>query len=95
MQVRRTRRQLYEHINGDYYGFRDEEDGVLERVEAEAELLMRGEVRHWVLHPMGCTLWPLKVVRDEWENICLKHFLFLNTIGRCLRNYLVWYGNVF
>lgn len=45
IQVRRTRRELYEHINGDYYGFRDEEDGVLEKVEAEAEVVMRQEVR--------------------------------------------------
>ena len=29
-QVRRTRHQLLQHIDADYYGFRDEEDGVLE-----------------------------------------------------------------
>ncbi len=34
----------YKGIDPDYYGFRDEEDGVLERVEAEAEKLMRAEV---------------------------------------------------
>jgi hypothetical protein len=43
--VRRTRHQLYAHINGDYYGFRDEEDGVLEKVEAEAERHVRQKVR--------------------------------------------------
>ena len=43
--MRRTRRQLYEHINGDYYGFRDEEDGVLERVEAQAEAAMLAQAR--------------------------------------------------
>lgn len=44
VQVRRTRKQLYEHIDGDYYGYRDEEDGVLVKVEAEAEAVMRKEV---------------------------------------------------
>ena len=44
-QVRRTRHQLYQHINGDYYGFRDEEDGVLEKVEGEAERVVRQKVR--------------------------------------------------
>ena len=43
-QVRRTRHQLYQHINGDYYGFRDEEDGVLEKVEAAAERAVRQKV---------------------------------------------------
>ncbi|CAL8463792.1 g3326 [Coccomyxa elongata] len=40
-QLRRTRHQMYQHINADYYGFRDEEDGVLEKVEAEAERNVR------------------------------------------------------
>ncbi len=44
-QLRRTRHQMYAHINADYYGFRDEEDGVLERVEAEAERAVRQKVR--------------------------------------------------
>ena len=44
-QIRRTRHQMYAHINADYYGFRDEEDGVLERVEATAEREIRNKVR--------------------------------------------------
>jgi len=44
VQVRRTRKQLYEHIDGDYYGYRDEEDGILVKVEAAAEAVMRKEV---------------------------------------------------
>ena len=44
VQVRRTRKQLYEHIDGDYYGYRDEEDGILVTVEAAAEAVMRKEV---------------------------------------------------
>lgn len=43
-QVRRTRKEMYKHIDADYYGFRDEEDGVLEKVEAEAEKVMRQKV---------------------------------------------------
>jgi len=31
-------------IDPDYYGFRDEEDGVLEKVEGEAEQQMRMQV---------------------------------------------------
>ena len=43
--VRRSRHQMYKGIDPDYYGFRDEEDGVLERVEVEAERMLRAEVR--------------------------------------------------
>lgn len=32
-QVRRTRHQMNKAIDADYYGFRDEEDGVLDKVE--------------------------------------------------------------
>ena len=39
--VRRTRHQLYQTIDADYYGFRDEEDGILVRVEGEAEAALR------------------------------------------------------
>ncbi|GBF95063.1 pre-mRNA-splicing factor [Raphidocelis subcapitata] len=35
--VRRTRFQMHKLITPDYYGFRDEEDGVLLKVEAEAD----------------------------------------------------------
>ena len=41
--VRRTRHQLYQHINADYYGFRDDEDGLLEKVEAGAEQQLRAQ----------------------------------------------------
>ena len=46
--VRRTRRQMNQRIDADYYGFRDEEDGVLLAAEAEAEAAMRAEkIREW------------------------------------------------
>jgi len=43
--VRRTRQQLQQSIDADYYGLRDEEDGVLERVEAVAEAAMLAQAR--------------------------------------------------
>lgn len=36
-QVRRTRGEMYRQIDADYYGLRDEEDGILVKVEAAAE----------------------------------------------------------
>ena len=44
LQLRQTRHQMYQHINADYYGFRDEEDGVLEKIEIEAERSIRRRV---------------------------------------------------
>jgi pre-mRNA-splicing factor ISY1 len=35
--VRKTRYELYKDIDADYYGFRDDEDGLLEKLETEAE----------------------------------------------------------
>lgn len=43
--VRRTRFQMHKSITPDYYGFRDEEDGVLVRKEAEAERVIQAQVR--------------------------------------------------
>lgn len=43
--VRKTRYQMHKAIDPDYYGFRDEDDGVMVAVEAEAEKLMRAQVR--------------------------------------------------
>ena len=44
LQLRRTRHDMFKLINADYYGFRDDEDGVLEKVEAEAERNIRRRV---------------------------------------------------
>lgn len=41
--VRRTRQQMYQSIDAEYYGFRDEEDGILLRVEADAERTLLAE----------------------------------------------------
>lgn len=43
-QVRKTRFQMHKAIDPDYYGFRDEDDGLLERVEGGAEREMRAQV---------------------------------------------------
>lgn len=43
-QVKRSRKDLYSGIDHDYYGFRDEEDGVLLKVEAAAEKKMRAKL---------------------------------------------------
>jgi hypothetical protein len=44
LQAVRTRFQLHKSITPDYYGFRDEEDGVLLAVEAEAEATILAQV---------------------------------------------------
>jgi pre-mRNA-splicing factor ISY1 len=47
-RARRTRADLHRHIDGDYYGFRDEDDGVLVDLEAAAEAEMRTQaLREW------------------------------------------------
>lgn len=43
--MRRTRHELYKFIDADYYGFRDEEDGVLAAVEGPAQEAMHKQVR--------------------------------------------------
>eukprot|EP00798_Chlamydomonas_sp_ICE-L_P024703 gene24703-10338_t len=41
--VRKTRYQMHKAIDPDYYGFRDEDDGVLVKTEPEAEKLLRAQ----------------------------------------------------
>jgi Isy1-like splicing family len=48
-QAVRTRFQLHRHITPDYYGFRDEEDGLLAAVEPAAEERLLAAVR-WHAH---------------------------------------------
>mmetsp|Transcript_71141 Transcript_71141/g.224930 ORF Transcript_71141/g.224930 Transcript_71141/m.224930 type:complete len:279 (-) Transcript_71141:114-950(-) len=43
-KVRRTRYEMHKGINADYYGFRDEEDDVLAKVEGPAEKKMREDL---------------------------------------------------
>ncbi|KIZ04778.1 putative Pre-mRNA-splicing factor ISY1 like protein [Monoraphidium neglectum] len=46
--VRKTRFQMHKSITPDYYGFRDEEDGVLVKVEAVAERAIQAQkLREW------------------------------------------------
>ncbi|KAL0914403.1 hypothetical protein M5K25_014747 [Dendrobium thyrsiflorum] len=46
---RRTRYDIYKRINASYYGYRDDEDGILEKLEATAEKEMRekAETEWW------------------------------------------------
>ncbi|KAL1291684.1 hypothetical protein HN51_060219 [Arachis hypogaea] len=43
LRKRRTRYDIYKRIDASYYGYRDDEDGVLERLEGPAEEKMRRE----------------------------------------------------
>ncbi|KAK3032203.1 hypothetical protein RJ639_035915 [Escallonia herrerae] len=44
LRKRRTRYDIYRRIDASYYGYRDDEDGVLGKVEGPAEERMRAEV---------------------------------------------------
>lgn len=44
MKKRRTRYDIYKRIDASYYGYRDDEDGILEKLEAPAEVEMREQV---------------------------------------------------
>jgi len=45
---RKTRKQLFQNIQPDYYGWRDEEDEMLLLAEQEAEIqAVRKEVARW------------------------------------------------
>ena len=47
-QVKRTRHEIFKTINADYYGYRDDDDGVLVKLEAEAEEgLLEAKVAKW------------------------------------------------
>jgi pre-mRNA-splicing factor ISY1 len=41
LRKRRTRYDIYKRIDASYYGYRDDEDGILEKLEAPAEERMR------------------------------------------------------
>lgn len=44
--LRRSRFDMHKAIDSDYYGFRDDDDGVLVRAEAPAERALKRKVRH-------------------------------------------------
>lgn len=47
---KRSRHEIYQHITPDYYGFRDEEDGVLLMKEREQErILMKEALKQYVM----------------------------------------------
>lgn len=49
LRKRRTRYDIYKRIDASYYGYRDEEDGILEKLEGPAEEKMRAAaVNEWM-----------------------------------------------
>ncbi|GMH11277.1 hypothetical protein Nepgr_013118 [Nepenthes gracilis] len=49
LRKRRTRYDIYKRIDASYYGYMDDEDGILEKLEGPAEEKMRAEVvREWM-----------------------------------------------
>jgi pre-mRNA-splicing factor ISY1 len=48
IRKKRNRYEMYKRIDMDYYGFRDDEDGVLENLERDAEKEMRAKaIEEW------------------------------------------------
>lgn len=48
IKKKRNRYEMYKRIDMDYYGFRDDEDGVLEKLERDAEKEMRAKaIEEW------------------------------------------------
>jgi len=72
--AKRTRYDMYQRIDVDYYGYRDDEDGLLEKLEAEAEAEARnGAIEEWNTIQVkkfgsleACPYLP-KAVQDEVE----------------------------
>nr|XP_009786540.1 PREDICTED: pre-mRNA-splicing factor ISY1 homolog [Nicotiana sylvestris] len=49
LRKRRTRYDIYKRIDASYYGYRDEEDGILEKLEGPAEKKMQAAaVKEWM-----------------------------------------------
>lgn len=70
MQIRRTRHEMYKFIDADYYGFRDEEDGMLLPVEAEAQKDMQAEVSLILRHCLSCGYGQSPNLRRRSANRC-------------------------
>lgn len=96
-KIRRTRHEMYRKINGDYYGFRDEEDGVLLTIEADAEKQLREQVPmvhncsivHFLIVDKSLSLFLARCSADSTQHdICrtLKYHLLdkLNVFNQAL-----------
>ncbi|KAK9929020.1 hypothetical protein M0R45_026130 [Rubus argutus] len=57
LRKRRTRYDIYKRINAGYYGYRDDEDGVLEKLDVVAEAEMRAEA--------AAEWWRMEEIRRE------------------------------
>ena len=61
---KRTRDQIWKRIDHDYFGYRDDDDGILVAVEAEAE--EKGALaRPSLLSLLRCVFVPLKTTLSE------------------------------
>jgi pre-mRNA-splicing factor ISY1 len=48
LKKKRSRYEMYKRIDADYYGYRDDEDGILEKLEQVAEKQMRAQaIEEW------------------------------------------------
>lgn len=67
-KLRRTRFDMHKAVDADYYGFRDEDDGILVKVEAEAEAKIQKRVR--------------AVILSLWKEVCdhLQSWMSKSTI---------------
>nr|GEX81371.1 pre-mRNA-splicing factor ISY1 homolog [Tanacetum cinerariifolium] len=80
LKKRRSRYDIYKRIEASYYGYRDDEDGVLEKVERGAEERMRAESVECQNHQNSLNsrfllagfLLPCYVVSRSWLMI-LRH----------------------
>jgi pre-mRNA-splicing factor ISY1 len=50
---KKSRGELYKDVDADYYGYRDEDDGVILPLEKEAE--QKGEIGCLPMHPWNKT----------------------------------------
>lgn len=65
--ARRSRRELFQAITPDYYGFRDEEDGILVAAETVVEKELRKQLeREWYeAHPAAAAQTPSTTAATE------------------------------
>jgi hypothetical protein len=77
LKKKRSRYEMYKRIDADYYGYRDDEDGILEKLEQVAEKQMRAQaIEEWQ---------QIEAVKNEARKgvksgeVTLSPLLFLHT----------------
>lgn len=69
--VKRTRNDLYQGVDVDYYGYRDEDDGLLVKLEKIQE--DKGFLKLFMYIVINCTLAFARAIA-EWEDNQIKRF---------------------